>query len=159
MFPLALAPLHERPEDIAPLAFAMILRHSAPGKALPWISDAALAMLKLHGWPGNVRELENVVRRALLLADGQSEIGASHIVFDQPARLVAEGGTLQTEPAPARLSNIVQISEAKAIMQTLDACHGNRIAAARQLGISERTLRYRLAAFRDAGLAVAGARR
>ena len=159
VFPLALAPLHERPEDIAPLAFAMILRHSAPGKALPWISDAALAMLKLHGWPGNVRELENVVRRALLLADGQSEIGASHIVFDQPARLVAEGGTLQAEPAPARLSNIVQISEAKAIMQTLDACHGNRDAAARQLGISERTLRYRLAAFRDAGLAVAGARR
>ena len=44
-------------------------------------------------------------------------------------------------------------------MATLDACGGNRIAAARQLGISERTLRYRLAAFRDAGLATAGARR
>ena len=116
-------------------------------------------MLKLHGWPGNVRELENVVRRALLLADGLGEIGASHIVFDQPARLISEHGMLQAEPADARLSNIVQISEARAIMQTLDACRGNRIAAARQLGISERTLRYRLAAFRDAGLAVAGARR
>ncbi len=159
VFPLALSPLHERVEDIAPLAFALVLRHCPPGKALPWISDAALTMLKLHGWPGNVRELENVVRRGLLLADGLGEIGASHIVFDQPARLISEHGTLQAEPADARLSNIVQISEARAIMQTLDACRGNRIAAARQLGISERTLRYRLAAFRDAGLAVAGARR
>jgi len=159
VFPLALRPLRERVEDIAPLAFALVLRHAAPGKALPWISDAALAMLKLHGWPGNVRELENVIRRALLLADGAGEIAASHIVFDQPARLVPEGGTLLPEPKGQRLSNIVQLSEAKAIMQTLDACNGSRIEAARQLGISERTLRYRLAAFREAGLAVAGARR
>ena len=157
VFPLALRPLRERTEDIAPLAFALVLRHSAPGKPIPWISDSALAMLKLHGWPGNVRELENVVRRALLLADGRAEIGTGEIVFDQPARLVGDPGSL---PEPDhRLSNIVQISEAKAIMQTLDACRGNRIAAARQLGISERTLRYRLAAFREAGLAVAGARR
>jgi two-component system response regulator FlrC len=159
VFPLALKPLRERTEDIAPLAFALVLRHAAPGKPLPWISETALAMLKLHGWPGNVRELENVMRRALLLTDGQGEIGAGHIVFDQPARLVTEPGVALSEPAARRLSNIVQISEAKAIMQTLDACGGNRIDAARALGISERTLRYRLAAFREAGLAVAGARR
>ncbi|WP_349029343.1 sigma 54-interacting transcriptional regulator [Novosphingobium sp.] len=162
VFPLALRPLRERAEDIAPLAFALVLRHGAPGKALPWIGEAALAMLRLHGWPGNVRELENVIRRALLLADGADEIAPAHIVFDSPARLVApEGGTVVTgaAPATARLSNIVQLSEARAIMQTLDACGGSRIAAARQLGISERTLRYRLAAFREAGLATAGAAR
>lgn len=163
VFPLALKPLRERQEDIAPLAFALVLRHAAPGRPLPWISDAALAMLKLHGWPGNVRELENVIRRALLLADGGAEITPAHIVFDQPARLVPDGGASLPEPAAQRLSNIVQLSEAKAIMQTLDACGGSRIEAARQLGISERTLRYRLAAFREAGIAVdraaAGARR
>ena len=156
VFPLALRPLRERPLDIAPLAFGMILRHASAAGTLPWLSDAALAMLAQHGWPGNVRELENVLRRALLLGDGQTVIGAEHIVFDRPARLVGED---IPAVASGRLSNIVQISEARAIMDTLDSCGGNRVAAARRLGISERTLRYRLASFRDAGLAVAGAGR
>ncbi len=161
VFPLSLRPLRERPEDIAPLAFAMAIRHTPAAKPVPWLSDAALTLLRLHGWPGNVRELENVLRRALVLAEGLSEITAQHIVFDSPARLVAQPGDLEPQhaAAPHRLSNIVQLSEERAIMATLDACGGNRIAAARQLGISERTLRYRLAAFRDAGLATAGARR
>jgi two-component system response regulator FlrC len=74
--------------------------------------------------------------------------------------------SMPTMPAAAeaqaggkRLSNIVQLSEARAIMATLEACGGSRVQAARQLGISERTLRYRLASFREAGLAVAGGRR
>jgi two-component system response regulator FlrC len=159
VFPLALRPLRERGEDIAPLAFAMVLRHAANGKAVPWISDGALAMLKLHTWPGNVRELENVMRRAMLLAGDGTGILPAHIVFDGTARLVGADAA----PAPmladgGTLSNIVQLSEARAIMETLDACGGSRIAAARQLGISERTLRYRLASFREAGLAI-GARR
>ncbi len=162
VFPLALLPLRERTEDIAPLAFAMVLRHAAPNQPLPWISDSALAMLRLHGWPGNVRELENVIRRALLLADGAAEITPAQIVFDSPARLVTQPGQLTAAAdlaTPGRLSNIVQLSEARAILATLDACAGNRLDAARQLGISERTLRYRLAAFREAGLASAGGRR
>jgi two-component system response regulator FlrC len=168
VFPLALRPLRERVDDIAPLAFALALRHAPQGRPTPWISEGALAILKLHGWPGNVRELENVIRRALLLADGKDMIGAEHIVFDSPARLIAtehsfapmQAVAAPVEATPGRkLSNIVQISEARAIMETLEACGGSRIAAARQLGISERTLRYRLASFREAGLAVAGGRR
>lgn len=167
VFPLSLKSLRERPDDIAPLAFALALRHAAPGKPVSWISDAALTLLKLHGWPGNVRELENVMRRALLLSEGTGSIAAEHIIFDSPARLVT-ADPMQAMPAAAEpimtasgrsLSNIVQLSEARAIMATLDACGGSRVAAARQLGISERTLRYRLASFREAGLAVAGGRR
>ena len=160
VFPLGLRPLRERTDDIAPLAFAMLLRHTPQARAIPWLSEAALAMLKLHGWPGNVRELENVMRRALLLADGAAQIETAHISFDSPARLI--GGALPAAELPVtrRLSNIVLLSEERAIMETLDACGGSRIAAARQLGISERTLRYRLASFRDAGLALtAGAAR
>ncbi len=164
VFPLALRPLRERAEDIAPLAFALALRHAPAGRNVPWLSDGALGLLRLHGWPGNVRELENVIRRALLLADGSETIEPAHIVFDSPARLVTNEPAMPEEPAPAgRLSNIVQLSEARAIMDTLYACGGSRIAAARQLGISERTLRYRLASFREAGIAVgrvgAGGRR
>lgn len=164
VFPLALRSLRERPDDIAPLAFAMALRHTPADRPLPWFSDAALAMLKLHSWPGNVRELENVVRRALLLADRETSIGAAHIVFDTPARLVAVAPEAAEPVAEinrggAKLSSIVQNSEARAIMETLEACGGSRVAAARQLGISERTLRYRLASFREAGIAVAGGRR
>ena len=134
VFPLALLPLRERPDDIAPLAFAMVLRHTAPNQPLPWISDSALAMLRLHGWPGNVRELENVIRRALLLADNAAEITPAHIVFDSPARLVTQPGQLTATAElapPGRLSNIVQLSEARAILATLDACAGNRLDAAR----------------------------
>jgi two-component system response regulator FlrC len=186
VFPLALRPLRDRTEDIAPLAFALMLRHAPKGRPLTWMSDAALAMLRLHGWPGNVRELENVIRRALLLADNsvhggvhggvrgsqpRPEIRPEHIHFDSPARLVAAPApapaAVDSQPAEdnqraRRLANIVQISEAKAIMETLAACNGSRVAAARALGISERTLRYRLASFRDAGLAstaFAGGRR
>jgi two-component system response regulator FlrC len=169
VFPLTLKPLRERPDDIGPLAFAMVMRHTPTGRAMPWISDAALHMLRTHGWPGNVRELENVMRRALLLAEGlggapAGEIGPEHIHFDGTARLLNAdaawgdnviAGPGFTEATPTRkLANIVQVSEAKAILETLEACGGSRIAAARQLGISERTLRYRLASFRDAGLPV-----
>jgi two-component system response regulator FlrC len=165
VFPLGLKPLRERAEDIAPLAFALMLRHTPDARAIPWISEGALAMLRMHGWPGNVRELENVVRRALLLAEGSAkpgmiEIQPEHIHFDSPARLVAPDSASimpsADDSTPRRkLANIVQISEAKAILETLAACGGSRIAAARQLGISERTLRYRLASLREAGLPVA----
>ena len=165
VFPLTLSPLRERPDDIAPLAFAMALRHAPDPVRVPVLTEGALAMLKLHQWPGNVRELENVVRRALLLSHGQPMIAPEHIVFDSPARLVSAPAPAEMPEAEAsrRLSSVVQISEARAIMETLEACGGSRVRAARELGISERTLRYRLASLREAGIEIgrtaAGGRR
>lgn len=165
VFPLSLRSLCERPEDIAPLAFALALRHCPAGANLPWIAADALYALKSHSWPGNIRELENVMRRALLLSNGESEIKLQHIHFDRPARLVAAVPAPQPVAAPApveahtgeALSKVVQLSEARAIMATLEACDGSRVQAAKRLGISERTLRYRLARFRDAGQLTVGA--
>jgi two-component system response regulator FlrC len=156
VFPLSLRSLRERADDIAPLAFGMALRHAMTPSHVPCFNEAALAMLKLHAWPGNVRELENVVRRALLLAGDAATITPEHIVFDSPARLVLEpvGPIEVAEPAARKLSSVVQLSEARAIIDTLEACGGNRLRAARELGISERTLRYRLASFRDAGIEI-----
>ena len=170
VFPISIAALRERPADIAPLAFAMVLRHGRKGVAQPWISDEALALLRTHSWPGNVRELENVMRRALLLAQDEAAIGASHIVFDTAVRRgdVTPAAVVPLHAAPAasavgsgetqRLAKVVQLSEARAIINTLEKVGGHRATAARELGISERTLRYRLASFRDAGLAVGAAR-
>ncbi|WP_374414607.1 sigma-54 interaction domain-containing protein [Novosphingobium colocasiae] len=174
VFPLSLRPLRERADDIAPLAIGMALRHAPDPARVPVPTEAALAMLRLHSWPGNVRELENVMRRALLLAHDGEAITPAHIVFDNPARLVRTlpGGLAAVTGAPAddgdnegerKLSSIVQVSEARAIIATLSACDGNRVRAARELGISERTLRYRLASLREAGVevgrSVAGGRR
>ena len=161
VFPIEMPPLRERRADIAPLAFAMLLRHVAKGDRVPWIGDAAIATLADYPWPGNVRELENVMRRALLLSQGESEIGPEHIVFDMTARAVdkpAEAQPAAAAEGPAKLSKIVQISEARAIMEALDSVGGHRANAARALGISERTLRYRLASFREAGIAVGAGR-
>ncbi len=166
VFPLSLRPLCERPEDIAPLAFALALRHAPAGAPLPWLAADALNVLKAHSWPGNIRELENVMRRALLLSNGDGEIALRHIHFDRPARLVAANPAIPPMQLPnavhavatdgEALSKVVQLSEARAIMATLEACDGSRVRAAKRLGISERTLRYRLARFRDAGQMIAG---
>jgi two-component system response regulator FlrC len=160
VFPLRLPALCERPGDIAPLAFAMLLRHApAPGRP-GWIAGEALAALGSHAWPGNVRELENVIRRAILLAGDAAVIAPEHIVFDTAVRSAAEAAPAMPVPAAASspsLSDVAFASEARAILETLSRHRGNRAATARSLGISERTLRYRLASMRGAGmLAAAG---
>ncbi|MEL6486426.1 MAG: sigma 54-interacting transcriptional regulator [Pseudomonadota bacterium] len=170
VFPLEIAALRDRPADIAPLAFGMLLRHAChpaqrdnvAGPA--WISGQALALLEAHAWPGNVRELENVIRRAILLAGEEKRIGSEHIVFDQPVRAVAsEVATATRAPivsplssgaqdANTSLSDIAFHSEAQAIATALECHGGHRARTAKALGISERTLRYRLASMRESGL-------
>jgi len=143
VFPLSTKALAERPGDIPALAAALIMRHAGVRTQLPWLSDAALDALMAHDWPGNVRELENVLQRALLLARGEV-IELGDIIFDRPAAPRAIEGA-------ASLSNIVQLSEFQAIRETLAACGGSRTETAKRLGISERTLRYRLAKAREQG--------
>ncbi|VXC70448.1 sigma-54 interaction domain-containing protein [Sphingomonas sp. AX6] len=149
VFPLSTLSLAERAGDIAALTAAMIVRHGSDRRVLPWIDADALSMLQRHDWPGNVRELENVIQRAMLLARGDM-ITLADIIFDRPTQhrrpeLVA------VSDAGERLSNIVQMSEFHAIRETLAACGGSRIETAKRLGISERTLRYRLAKAREQG--------
>jgi two-component system response regulator FlrC len=150
VFPLTTKRLAERRQDIPALAATMILRHAGNRVSIPWPTAEAIDALTRHDWPGNVRELENVIQRALLFAAGDT-INAGHIVFDRavtPApilRVVADANE------PETLGNIVQMSEFAAIRETLAACGGSRIETARRLGISERTLRYRLAKAREQG--------
>jgi two-component system response regulator FlrC len=157
VFPLATKPLADRPEDIPALVATMILRHAGNRAQVPWPTPEALDALLRYDWPGNVRELENVIQRALLFAAGDT-IETSHIVFDRAISFTFERA--QQAPAPvmqmaapvdATLGKVVQMSEFQAIRDTLHACNGSRIETARRLGISERTLRYRLAKAREQG--------
>jgi two-component system response regulator FlrC len=151
VFPLTTKPLGERRQDIPALVATMILRHAGSRAVVPWPDRAAVQALVEHDWPGNVRELENVIQRALLFCGGET-IGLDHILFDRPA-VPAHLPAAHEAPlgGPATLGNIVQMHEFQAIRETLAACGGSRIETARRLGISERTLRYRLAKAREQG--------
>lgn len=144
VLPLTLAPLSHRRQDIRAIAAAMLLRHAPAGKTLPWLTSNALDRLMTHDWPGNARELENVIQRALLLHRGD-RIEADDLAIDR--RFRAE---MPTAPAAIRLAEAARSSEADAIRAALEATGGHRQRAAERLGISERTLRYRLADMRQA---------
>ncbi|OYY73078.1 sigma-54-dependent Fis family transcriptional regulator [Sphingomonas sp. 28-63-12] len=148
VFPLSTKPLAERRLDIPALTATMVLRHAVGRATIPWPDVSAIDVLVQHDWPGNVRELENVIQRALLFAAGDT-ISAAHILFDRPA--AAPALVPVRDAVPSTLGNIVQMSEFQAIRDTLAACGGSRIETARRLGISERTLRYRLAKAREQG--------
>ncbi|KPF73274.1 Fis family transcriptional regulator [alpha proteobacterium AAP81b] len=137
VFPLRTLPLKARPDDIAAIAARWLLR--AARGLVPWLTASALARLKAHDWPGNVRELGNVLDRALVLTAGDT-IDPEHLVFD---RLPVAG--LASAAAP--LTGIVRHHEDKVIRSVIAESHSRR-AAAERLGISERTLRYKLAAMR-----------
>jgi two-component system response regulator FlrC len=151
VFPLTTKALAERAQDVPALAATMILRHAGTRATVPWPSDDAIAALMAHDWPGNVRELENVIQRALLFAGNADVIEAHHILFDRPAAAPVVLAPVELADEPATLGQVVQLSEFAKIRETLAACGGSRIETAKRLGISERTLRYRLAKAREQG--------
>jgi two-component system response regulator FlrC len=144
--PVTLAPLSTRRRDIPAIAAAMLLRHWDRSAPFPFPTPAALDRLVDHQWPGNCRELDNVLQRALLLRAGE-RLEASDLNIDSLP--MVESPT----PVPATLNDIARAAEARTIRAALDATGGHRLRAAEQLGISERTLRYRLAEMREAAAA------
>ena len=134
---LHLPPLRERPEDIAALAAHFIAQAGArQGRSLR-ITPAALARLSEWHWPGNVRELRNAIERAAVLsATGGLDVG------DFPLGDPRQPGT--GAGAAARLKPQVEALERVVIEQALQRASGNRRAAARALGVSLRTLFYKL---------------
>ncbi len=156
VFPVRLPPLDERGDDIEPLARLFVAKHT-PVKELPKpISAAAVARLRQHKWPGNVRELDNVMQRALVLTEGR-EIGVADIHFEEHERMPVEHSDDTAAPAAAAegpLGNTLKSRESEMILDALKACNGSRKAAAEALGISPRTLRYKLSRLREQGIRV-----
>jgi len=169
VFPLTLPPLRERTGDIVPLFEYLLRRHlEGTGKPVPTVDDAAASFLLSHNWSGNVRELDNVAQRALILQT-EGVISKSHIMFepDQVGNTSSASNTSQTVEASETenemdaenelLGDNLRNQEFRLILDALTTANGSRKTAAEKLGISQRTLRYKLAKMREIGMAVPAA--
>lgn len=131
VFPIILPSLTERKEAIIPLAEFFVKKFSASqGKKITGITDDAKSILQKYEWPGNIRELQNVIERAVILAEG--EIDKHNLSLE-----IAE----ETLPSS---EGVLRINEKETIQKVLAEVGGNRKKAAQILGISLRTLQYRI---------------
>ena len=156
VFPLHIAPLRERRGDIVPLARLFVARHAGSGRTVR-LSPQAEQCLVDYRWPGNVRELENALERAVILATGESiepeqlEACLAIAAASSPAALASSCTASADEPCSAGSMVDMKSLERAHIVETLLAVNGSRKLAVQRLGISERTLRYKLAQYRQAG--------
>ena len=167
-FKITLPNLMERPLDIIPLAEQFILEQATINPEMVLSANAKERLIG-HHWPGNVRELQNVITRAMVMAQ-ENTIDLEHLIFDditsalnfhEPSlvettaavvdsyNLPDEGNLDRGEP----LVDTVRNSEYRTIMSALDRSR-NRDQAAEVLGISTRTLRHKLQRLREQGLSV-----
>ena len=177
VFPLQWLPLRQRRKDILPLANRLLQRH---GKKMARghlsFDYAAQHMLETYAWPGNVRELDNVIQRALIIQDG-NVISAGSLALDMQAGqasgvslsanqtgvvtdIMSAQATMQSaddegllaDADEGVLGNDLKQREFEIILKTLRQQGGRRKETAEVLGVSARTLRYKMARMRDSGI-------
>ncbi|WP_404361810.1 sigma-54-dependent transcriptional regulator [Marinobacter sp.] len=170
VFPMQWRPLRERPLDILPLARTLLDQHCRKMKLNGiTFSDDARAAMKTHPWPGNVRELDNAIQRALVLHQGQLiqaedlclGVGISGLapVASVMPEIAEQVESPRAAEAPqsagddsSSLGHDLRRQEFRIIIDTLRSERGRRNRAAEKLGISPRTLRYKLAQMREFGI-------
>ena len=173
VFPITIPALKDRVGDILPLVKALVRKYWQEGKKPPVFTADAATMMQRYSWPGNVRELENVVQRALILHrngtiypeclifEGDIDEQVLSIDSDRKSTVVMEEQVvsikIETEVVKgsnARLGDSVRSAEEHIILQTLHNEKGSRKITAEKLGISPRTLRYKIARMKESGVAV-----
>jgi two-component system, response regulator FlrC len=135
---LKIAPLRARRQDVRAIAAALLIRHARAGHDFAWPTAHALDVLMAHGWPGNVRELDSVLQRALMVCE-------SGVIEVEDLSIERRASVYDRD-----LKSVGRQSQVSAIQSALDEVDGHRAKAAARLGVSERTLRYRLAEMRVA---------
>ena len=174
VFSLTWKPLRERKKDILPIAEALLIKHAkSSSKSVPILSDEVKLALQGHLWPGNIRELENVMQRLLILSEGKPVAQPEDLCFDLINHndsnkktaldffddeidddIEHESKPLEEDESHYSLNFDLQKHEFELISKTLNEVNGSRKNAAIKLGISPRTLRYKLAKMREYGLLV-----
>lgn len=181
VFPMQWKPLRERALDIVPLAERLLNDHIKKMKLAPITFDSsAKAAMQHYDWPGNVRELDNAVQRALILQQGNvitgtdlcldsgsgQNFGSDTMVMSSPAGIfeqpasshegltIAEGGMteLNETDGASVLGQDLKQREFKIIIDMLKKENGRKKQTAEKLGISPRTLRYKMARMRECGI-------
>jgi len=134
VFPVLLPPLIERREAIIPLAEYFAAKYSASlGKKVSGLSSEAKSLLLEYNWPGNIRELQNIIERALILSKGIIDTGHIGLEIQENMESMGDG--------------LLKLTEKETIQRVLSESGGNRKKAAQILGISLRTLQYRIKEF------------
>ena len=151
VFPLTTPPLRARPADIVPLARYFLQKAAGGARQAPTLADDALVALNSHRWPGNVRELQNLLQRAVILCSG-NVIRARDLRFELPVSTAAMPLLAATAAEPLLQENLHAV-EGHLIVDVLNRT-GSRQKAAEVLGVSPRTLRYKIARLRSVGIAI-----
>ena len=143
VIPLKLIPLRDRIDDIQTLAEHFIEKHTKGlNKSISHIANETIELLQKYRWPGNVRELENIIERATLMCQ-EDTLLPSHLFFDEEDIQIGEAQPLEN------FRGTIYAMEKELINQTLEEVNGNKTKAAESLGISIRTLRNKLAAYKN----------
>jgi two-component system response regulator FlrC len=158
VFPLQISPLRDRQDDILALSTRLLKKHAGHNsRVVPKLDSSAQQKLLSHNWPGNVRELDNVLQRALILQTGPT-LSADAIVFESmsgaatPSPVVEPMTDVSVESSIS--SQDLRSQEQRHILDVLEKNQGSRRLTAKELGISERTLRYKIARFREMGVSI-----
>ncbi len=164
VFPLQWLPLRQRSEDIIPLAEKLLAHHALKMKRpAPQLQADAKQFLLSHTWPGNVRELDNSMQRALIIQSGPRLYANDILLTPTPSKPQEANNTALTSPAYAsnehetvsegELGNDLKQREVELIVRALKE-ESSKQKAADRLGVSPRTLRYKLARLREEGINV-----
>ncbi len=153
VFPIHIPPLRERVADIIPLAKKLLNKQTGKQSDVSTLTAGAQQKLLNYSWHGNVRELDNVMQRALIFKEG-NEVSASdiHLGTDDYELMGMQQKTELVQDS--ELVNGLKDREQQLILEALKAGNGSRKYAAERLGISPRTLRYKLARMRDSGITI-----
>jgi len=153
VFPIHIPPLRERLADIIPIANRLLNKHFCHENEKLTLSADAQQKLLNYSWKGNVRELDNVIQRALIFKSG-NEIKAADIHLEIDDYELSKINENIESSDDSELVNGLKDREQQLILEALKAGNGSRKYAAERLGISPRTLRYKLARMRDCGISV-----